>query len=179
MQTHPLTAHPATPPSGEMQIECSFSFKMGWAQFRYRVRTRCPVLLPPFAGKRRADDLWRTTCFELFVRHGEGPAYSEFNFSPSERWAAYQFDAYRSRPRDRPLPRDPVCTIRQGRGMIILDAVLPLAGLPELAAKAGLSAVIEEETGTRSYWALFHPGGKPDFHHPDCFRLDLPPPSEA
>jgi hypothetical protein len=34
----------------------------------------------------------------------------------------------------------------------------------------GLSAVLEEQDGTKSYWALAHPpGGKPDFHHPDCF----------
>ena len=36
-------------------------------------------------------------------------------------------------------------------------------------------AVIEEKDGTKSYWALAHPPGEPDFHHPDCFALDLPP----
>jgi hypothetical protein len=39
---------------------------------------------------------------------------------------------------------------------------------------AGLSAVIEEADGTKSYWALAHPSGEPDFHHPDCFALELP-----
>lgn len=39
---------------------------------------------------------------------------------------------------------------------------------------AGVSAVIEEADGMRSYWALAHPPGDPDFHHPDCFRLELP-----
>jgi hypothetical protein len=40
---------------------------------------------------------------------------------------------------------------------------------------AGLCAVIEEADGTISYWALAHPPGAPDFHHPDCFVLELPP----
>jgi len=40
--------------------------------------------------------------------------------------------------------------------------------------RAGISAVIEESDGTRSYWALKHPPGAPDFHHPDCFALELP-----
>ncbi|MDF7777123.1 DOMON-like domain-containing protein [Sphingomonas sp. AOB5] len=40
----------------------------------------------------------------------------------------------------------------------------------------GISAVIEEADGTKSYWALKHPAGKPDFHHPDCFALELPAP---
>jgi hypothetical protein len=44
---------------------------------------------------------------------------------------------------------------------------------------AGISAIIEEADGTKSHWALAHPPGEPDFHHPDCFVLDLPPPASA
>ena len=45
--------------------------------------------------------------------------------------------------------------------------------LEEKAARIGLSAVIEEEDGTISYWALRHAPGKPDFHHPDAFAMEL------
>jgi hypothetical protein len=54
-------------------------------------------------------------------------------------------------------------------------AALPSDSVWEL----GLSAVIEETDGHKSYWALRHPPGKPDFHHPDCFALELPAPSAA
>jgi hypothetical protein len=37
----------------------------------------------------------------------------------------------------------------------------------------GLSAVVEHADGARSYWALQHPPGKPDFHHPDSFAMQL------
>lgn len=40
--------------------------------------------------------------------------------------------------------------------------------------KLGLSAIIEEEDGQKSYWALAHPPGKADFHHIDCFAQLLP-----
>jgi hypothetical protein len=33
--------------------------------------------------------------------------------------------------------------------------------------------VIEEVSGVFSYWALNHPPGEPDFHHPDAFALEL------
>ena len=33
----------------------------------------------------------------------------------------------------------------------------------------GLSVVLEETDGTKSYWALAHPPETPDFHMPDCF----------
>jgi hypothetical protein len=45
--------------------------------------------------------------------------------------------------------------------------------------QVGISAVIEEVGGTKSYWALAHPPGKPDFHHPTCFAATLPPPSKT
>ena len=39
----------------------------------------------------------------------------------------------------------------------------------------GLSAILEEKDGTKSYWALAHPeGDKPDFHDPACFAAHLP-----
>ena len=49
--------------------------------------------------------------------------------------------------------------------------LLDTAALPPKPWSIGLSAIIEEEDGTISYWALAHPPGRPDFHHPDCLAL--------
>ena len=38
----------------------------------------------------------------------------------------------------------------------------------------GLSAVLEEKDGTKSYWALAHSSEQPDFHDPGCFVARLP-----
>ena len=40
--------------------------------------------------------------------------------------------------------------------------------------RGAVTAVIEELDGTKSYWALAHPPGDPDFHHADGFLLTLP-----
>jgi hypothetical protein len=53
-----------------------------------------------------------------------------------------------------------------------LDRLPGLSGYADW--RLGLSAVIEETSGDRSYWALAHPPGKADFHHSDCFALRLP-----
>ena len=42
--------------------------------------------------------------------------------------------------------------------------------MPEPPAAIGLSAVIEEEGGVKSYWAISHHGDEPDFHDPACFE---------
>ncbi len=57
-------------------------------------------------------------------------------------------------------------------GALIVTAVV--AWTDQAPLHLALSAVIEEKEGTKSYWALKHPPGKPDFHHPDCFALTLP-----
>src|SRR5262249_36502234 len=52
--------------------------------------------IPPITSATRADELWRTTCFEAFVRTSASSGYYEFNFAPSTQWAAYEFSRYRS-----------------------------------------------------------------------------------
>jgi hypothetical protein len=137
----------------------------------------CALILPPPAAPERADELWRSTCFELFIRHGDG-AYWEFNFSPSGQWAAYSFTGYREGMRNLMIP-PPAIRRRVRRRELVMAVTVPLS--PEIgAAHLNLTAVIEEKSGTKSYWALAHPPeGPPDFHHPDCFVLELPPPSRA
>ena len=70
---------------------------------------------------------------------------------------------------------DPEISLSIGSDYLHL-AIEALPDLPPAALKLGLSAVIEEIDGTKSYWALAHAPGPPDFHHPDCFALQLPAP---
>jgi hypothetical protein len=53
-----------------------------------------------------------------------------------------------------------------------LQAALEFDGLSS-PLHLGLSAVLEEANGRKSYWALAHPPGKADFHHADCFTLEF------
>jgi hypothetical protein len=134
--------------------------------------------MPPVTSPARTDGLWRHTCFEAFVRAGPGAAYYEFNFAPSTQWAAYRFSDYRSGMSVADCMSAPRIETRSDGGSYELQASLSLDGLPDLprnlAWRLGLSAVIEEADGGMSYWALAHSPGKPDFHHSDCFALELP-----
>ena len=47
-------------------------------------------------------------------------------------------------------------------------------GLPAGDWQVALTAVVETADGEVSYWSLAHPAGKPDFHHADCFCLEIP-----
>ena len=180
MQTYELIPHPAHPPLQVKSVEARVIGRdADWLRLRWRVEGAQALIVPPFAGRGRADELWRTTCFELFLRPDEGQSYCEFNLSPSERWAAYDFDDYREGMRSRPSPQEPTCTIRQGSSFAIFDAAVPIAALPGEACAMGLTAVIEEMGGVKSYWALAPGGATPDFHDASCFTARLPALGEA
>lgn len=180
METHRLVSHPAFPPLAVSAITARvIGMDREWLRLRWRIEGCARLVVPQFAGRGRADGLWRTTCFEAFVQPPSVCSYVELNLSPCERWAAYDFSAYREGMAERPFPREPVCTMRLGASFAIFDAALPLAGLPHLPCALGLCAVIEEQGGQLSYWALAHPSGKPDFHDPACFTAWLEAPEAA
>ncbi len=97
---------------------------------------------------------------------------ARFNFAPSTQWAAYRFDGYREGMTAIAEIAAPRLEAERTPQTYALRAALTLPD--EGALRLGLSAVIEETNGHRSYWALAHPPGKPDFHHSDCFALELP-----
>lgn len=180
MQTHLLAPHPDHPPLAVSHVEARIIGRDAtWLRARWRVEGTQRLVVPAFAGKGRTDDLWQTTCFELYLKPLGGEAYCELNLSPSERWNAYDFDGYRAGMRERPFPREPECTIRRGSSFAIFDAAIPVAGLPDEDCAMGLSAILEEQGGVKSYWALTHPEGKPDFHDPACFAVAIAAPGAA
>jgi hypothetical protein len=135
--------------------------------------------LPPLAPAVRAEELWQRTCFEAFVRCEASDIYYEFNFAPSTQWAAYQFDGYRSGMREASNVSAPTIAVKTSSALLRLQASFELGQLADLPRdgrwRLGLSALIEETSGHTSYWALTHPPGKPDFHHPDCFAHEFSP----
>ena len=163
-------------------------------EIHYEVSGAQAVRWPPKRSPRgeRRDELWNTTCLELFVQPSSGPSYVEWNFSPSLDWACYEFSAYRrrsleARMRTESPPRleiqqlgdvfnmkvrlrNPFCTFFDGDKESTVDALVSqqfsnnlLGPLDEVSAM-GLTAVIEEVDGAKFYWALQHSSKQADFH---------------
>ncbi len=176
MQTHQLMPHPAFPPVAVTKIEARLHIVGNWLQLRWRIEGSGKVILPAFTGSQRRDELWRTTCFELFARQEAQQSYCEINLSLSEAWAAYDFTDRRKGMAERAVKREPVITPRQGSGLLIFDAALPLGDLPPLPLAYAMNCVIEEDGGRLSYWAMAHGAGAPDFHDPACFAATLAAP---
>ena len=141
------------------------------------------VLPEPTASRKRKDELWKTTCLELFVGGIDRKAYVEMNLSPCGDWNIYAFDAYREGMRAVQAAREPLVKreLSTAKDLLTWSGVLASAEagdeLGSILTSPGLvlgaTAVLEYRTGTREYWALAHAGDKPDFHLRESFRLRL------
>ncbi len=171
-----LQCHPLTPVSVVQDIAVDYEWKAhGSLWLRYHAEVLLHDLdLPDLVEAKRVDGLWENTCFELFLQESGANRYCEFNFSPSSCWAAYQFSNYRDDMRNLQLPKPPDIFLELSDSHVAMEVTL---GLPDIwgavALNAAFAAVIKENSGPKSYWALTHPPGKPDFHHKDCFTHQL------
>jgi hypothetical protein len=128
-------------------------------------------VIPEAAEPARIDDLWQTTCFEAFLRALGENGYREWNFAPSSQWAAYDFTSTRKGRKDAEAA-DPYIRVEDNFTWWALGASIAVPA--DTNWELGLSAVLEEKDGTKSYWALAHGGDKPDFHDPVCFAARRP-----
>jgi hypothetical protein len=170
MPSAALERHPATACAALRGIKASILRSAQTLQVSYVLegdieRLRVPPPRPP----RVAERLWQHTCCEIFLAREGVPGYREFNLSPSGEWAAYAFTRYREGAADE--APNPGVSVRRIPGELQLKASIAFPHREKL--RIGLSAVVEDENGMLSYWALRHAPGKPDFHHPDAFALEL------
>jgi len=179
MKSAMLTAHPSTPNDDVRSLEVQLrAEEPDILVFQYSlVADMSRVRVPVSGASGWADALWEHTCFEAFVAVGDAPGYHEFNFSPSLDWAIYRFTAYREGMSPVEVGRAPEISVRRGDDGLELRSAVRLGHLADLGdarrLRIALAAVIEDENGRLSYWGLRHPPGKPDFHHPNGFALEV------
>ena len=174
-----LVPHPNTPPSEPFKVwvnaeysgafgataSASLWFCIGAAPNRF-------VIPEPVEDPARAEGLWETTCFEAFLRMKGEEAYREWNFAPSGNWAAYDFASHREGKSDAEAAA-PYIRVEDNLTWFAVGATIALP--TEKVWDLGISAVLEEKDGTKSYWALAHnEDEKPDFHDAACFAAHLP-----
>jgi hypothetical protein len=174
-----LVSHPATPPADP-------AFKV-WANLDHSALGAAATIniwfgvsasaerfvIPKLSEPWRADELWKTTCFEAFLREAGGDAYREWNLAPSGNWAAFDFTGRREGMARADVGQPPYIRMEDNFTWWTVGATFAIDA--DQPWELGLAAVLEEQDGTKSYWALAHPiQDKPDFHDPGCFVARLP-----
>ncbi len=147
--------------------------------FEYEIRNLKSSLVkwpPLFSLPQRRDDLWKSTCFEAFLKPQNQASYWEFNFSPEGFWNCYSFTGLRHGMKPEPRLFAPVFHFEtRGYSQIFrIEVDLPKEfGELRKDLNYSMTAVCETNNGDKSYWAASHPEAKPDFHDSTYFKATL------
>ena len=118
-----------------------------------------PLEWPQYRGLHRADEIWRSTCLELFMAARDEQGYLELNLSPCGNWNCYSFTGYRQgMSQSSALKVEAIQSAAPGQ----LEASVSCTRL-SLPLVIGPTAVAAKADGELRYFALQH-GQQPDFH---------------
>lgn len=164
-----LVCHPQRPCAAAVSIGATLERHAGHLALEYVLRgVTADLRIPTPASPVDPDRLWAHTCFEAFLARPGDEAYEEWNLSPSGQLAHYAFDAYRVRGPD-PAATAVTSRCEHAATTLTLAARLPIDdGDPRVV---GVTAVVQDDGGGLSYWALRHGPGQPDFHARATFAL--------
>ena len=144
---------------------------------RYRINGKTHNIQFPDVSQHanRKNELWNTTCCELFVGISGEPNYWEYNLSPSHDWAVFSFSGYRQNKTDvLSIAKLEISTKIDKNNEFELKTVL---ALPEMLIghmlDIGVSSVVQDKSGNIHYYALTHPGKQADFHDRNGFNIKL------
>lgn len=125
------------------------------------------------------NELWKTTCFEFFLKEKNNSRYYEFNLNPSGFWNFYRFSDYRTDMRSA-LKSPPISIIQKNinNKKYIFTVEIKLSFLQKLMGNPRIqwsdilikpTLILKNKNNNIEYWAPSHPPGKADFHSSEGF----------
>jgi hypothetical protein len=124
----------------------------------------------------RHDELWKTTCFELFLAaQSPDTRYWEVNLSPSCNWNTYSFESYRKGMKMETRLHVSSIDFKREDTRVVLKARIDLSPLMlgNQPLDISATAILQDDEEHTSYWALKHCGQKEDFHLRESFILKI------
>jgi hypothetical protein len=168
---HKMILHPECPTGPVTAVSAAIQPTEQGCRAQFRLDgDMTAIKIPVHKSSSRQDNLWKTTCFEIFWQPDGGSYYREFNLSPSSQWACYDFDDFRRNSRDAPVEAMAIaCAHSDGALMLSADIASELP----LPSRVALNAVVEDKLGNIQFWALAFQDGKPEFHSTTCRAVHL------
>jgi len=117
---------------------------------------------PKTKKEERKDELWRGSCFELFLATEEDEAYYEFNFSPTLAWNSYRLEYYRAEPKKIDEVELIEFEVKKTQETLFIEIILDVQTLQ--FNSYNLATILLNKQDKREFWSLKAKGDTPDFH---------------
>jgi len=114
-------------------------------------------------GKKRADELWKATCFELFLANSKKEEYYELNFSSSLAWNFYYLKTYRADVTEVTNVSTPQIELHKTNNSFKITIELELENLEEFDI-CNVACIVLRKNEERTFWSKKHQNSVADFH---------------
>jgi len=164
-QTFILKNHDQKQEKSRIKVEASIEIKEKEIIVTYEIRGELKnYIFNKAENKKRANELWRATCFELFIAPENSSNYWEFNISPTKAWNFYAFDSYKKSMREELLPSSPHIEIREEE-MLYRCACSLSFRLKEKYYQFNLAVILLDNKDIRHFYTIYRKKGVADFHN--------------
>ncbi|MBL7542962.1 MAG: hypothetical protein JNL11_04055 [Bdellovibrionaceae bacterium] len=120
------------------------------------------------------ENLWTTTCFEIFLKNSQEHDYYEFNFNAKGEWNIFYFSEYRQRKDilNHSLELKFAHQVTMERSRLNFQIDLKKLDKLKIPCQVNMATIVKTALGV-TYWSQKHNDQKADFHDPNNFTLKL------
>jgi hypothetical protein len=120
----------------------------------------------------RKDELWKRTCFELFLANRDKPNYYELNMSPSSEWNFYHFVDYKKEMKEEKNISEPLVHLSKTPKGYLFSFEFDL--YPKFLKDDftfNLAVILLDTQGVRHFYSIHRKEKRVDFHDKTYWAL--------
>jgi hypothetical protein len=114
--------------------------------------------------EKREDELWKRTCFELFIANNKSSQYYELNLSPSTEWNFYTFDDYKKNMREERSISLPSISFHHNKESYSISVIFDLKKELLDSISFNLAVILLDKNNIRHFYSINRKDGQVDFH---------------
>ncbi len=124
--------------------------------------------------QKRENELWKRTCFELFIAPKSKSNYNELNISPSSEWNFYHFSNYKiGMKEDKDISKPSIySSIRKNHYLLSCKFTINNKILEDKLI-FNLAVILLDKKGLRHFYSINRKRGVVDFHNREYWVYSL------
>ena len=127
---------------------------------------------PKETKQQRANELWRDTCFELFIANNSSQEYYEINISSSTEWNTYHFESYKKEMQESNKFSVPSIQNQQSNNRYSFSFEMNFQeDIFEKKLLINLAVILLDRDGVRQFYSINRREKLPNFHDRNGFDL--------
>lgn len=167
---YPLKCH--NQEKNDIEVHTTIELQHNKFKIEYEITADLsPYNFPKKSKQQRADELWRDTCFELFITNRSSDEYYEINTSPSTKWNAYHFQNYKEDMSESDVFSVPSIISQKLDNRYSFSFEMAFQeDIFEKELLVNLAIILLDRDCVRHFYSIHRREGSPDFHDRDGFK---------